>query len=238
VFQNGHLQRHRTLAGSKWPQREGEDQRRRDMQEQMECKLIYNTSSFKWDEQKGFDANSHDGSARVWEDYVKKHPKAKNFRNNGWPIYQEVLNLMPSIAKGANVYYPGASQTSGQPSATPAGTQSPDSDEDEDEEEEEIVWAPTPPCLPSPDCTPPSRAASQTPAPAAFTPSTPVPHPQKCKSSGAAGPQAKRRVSGPEVLQGLDHSMKSFTNVFQQTMAAATAIQSSSAAVPAEVRRG
>ncbi|KAF8815702.1 hypothetical protein BYT27DRAFT_7064918, partial [Phlegmacium glaucopus] len=39
-------------------------------------------SGWVWDDERGANINVH--SASSWEDYVKKHPAAKPFRNKGW----------------------------------------------------------------------------------------------------------------------------------------------------------
>ncbi|KJA13473.1 hypothetical protein HYPSUDRAFT_125539, partial [Hypholoma sublateritium FD-334 SS-4] len=43
---------------------------------------IQAASGWVWDNEKGADINIY--SALSWDDYVKKHPAAKPFRNRGW----------------------------------------------------------------------------------------------------------------------------------------------------------
>lgn len=65
---------------------------------------IQSVSGWVWDDERGADINIH--SASSWDDYVKKHPAAKPFRNKGWAHFAKVALIMPSTASGANVFVP------------------------------------------------------------------------------------------------------------------------------------
>ena len=65
-------------------------------------------SGWAWDDETG--ASITVDSASSWEDYVKKHPEAKPFQNNGWPLFCKVVELMPLTPTGANVFHQSASQ--------------------------------------------------------------------------------------------------------------------------------
>jgi len=65
---------------------------------------IQSVSGWSWDDEKGANINVH--SASSWDDYVKKHPSAKPFRNKGWPHLLKVTLIMPTTASGANVFVP------------------------------------------------------------------------------------------------------------------------------------
>lgn len=43
----------------------------------------------------------------MWEAYCQSHPDAKEFKNQGWPFYDEVKSLMPIELQGKNVCHPG-----------------------------------------------------------------------------------------------------------------------------------
>ncbi|KAF8814352.1 hypothetical protein BYT27DRAFT_7082415 [Phlegmacium glaucopus] len=65
---------------------------------------IKGQSGFKWDDERGADIGPE--SEAVWEAYEKKHKGAAPFRNKGWPWYDQMLPLMPTAPRGANVYQP------------------------------------------------------------------------------------------------------------------------------------
>ncbi|KAF8232030.1 hypothetical protein L208DRAFT_1188222, partial [Tricholoma matsutake] len=44
------------------------------------------------------------GKQQVWDEYVKKHPAAKPYAHKGFPLYNIMAPLMPSLAAGTNVY--------------------------------------------------------------------------------------------------------------------------------------
>jgi len=67
-------------------------------------RAIQEVSGWVWDDETG--ASITPDTASSWEDYVKHHPEAKPFRNKGWPHFDQVSLLMPSLAVGANVYHP------------------------------------------------------------------------------------------------------------------------------------
>ncbi|KAI0246949.1 hypothetical protein BJV78DRAFT_1285926 [Lactifluus subvellereus] len=96
-------------------------------------------SGFKWDEKHGVDIDND--SESVWDAYVVKHPNAKPFRNVGWANFAIMQSLMPSCAKGANVFHAGqdgdksasASDNRRQDLLAPVGS------------DPEIEWEATPP---------------------------------------------------------------------------------------------
>ena len=49
--------------------------------------------------------------ASSWDDYVKKHPEAKPFRNKGWIHLRKFVDIMPSSTSSTNVFHPSASQS-------------------------------------------------------------------------------------------------------------------------------
>ncbi|KAF8493759.1 hypothetical protein F5888DRAFT_1617695, partial [Russula emetica] len=65
--------------------------------------LLKEQSGFAWDELKG--ATITVESEPVWRAYVLKYPKASPFRNKGWPHYDDMMPLMPTMAKGLNVFH-------------------------------------------------------------------------------------------------------------------------------------
>jgi hypothetical protein len=65
---------------------------------------IQSVSGWVWDEKTG--ASITADSASSWDDYVKKHPGAKPFRNKGWVHFTKVALIMPSTASGSNVFHP------------------------------------------------------------------------------------------------------------------------------------
>ena len=106
------------------------------------------------------------------DDFYQKYPKASPFQNKGWPYYNSMMSLMPTTAKGLNVFHPGQvvpdnkhDDVSG-PSRDLETNEEPDVEagighieshgqtpvEDVDRGDELIHWLPTPPprnCSPS-----------------------------------------------------------------------------------------
>ncbi|KAK0235160.1 hypothetical protein EDD85DRAFT_739700, partial [Armillaria nabsnona] len=62
---------------------------------------LLDASRFHWDEKTG--ASITPESEHVWEAYCQSHPDAKEFKNQGWPFYDEVKSLMPIELQGKNV---------------------------------------------------------------------------------------------------------------------------------------
>ena len=68
--------------------------------------VIQSVSSWDWDDKTG--ASITVNTASSWDDYVKKHPKAKPFRNSGWMHFNKVTLIMPATPAGAHVFHPTA----------------------------------------------------------------------------------------------------------------------------------
>ncbi|KAF8877642.1 hypothetical protein BD779DRAFT_1389539, partial [Infundibulicybe gibba] len=62
---------------------------------------IKNRSGGHWSDETG--ASITPLSASSWDDYVVKHPQAKQFRNQGWVHLHDVEQLMPSTPRGKHV---------------------------------------------------------------------------------------------------------------------------------------
>ncbi|KAF8157391.1 hypothetical protein BJ912DRAFT_867326, partial [Pholiota molesta] len=69
-------------------------------------RAIQSVSGWVWDNKMGASINADTASS--WDDYVKKHPGAKQFRNKGWKHFAQVALNMPSTSMGANIFYPTA----------------------------------------------------------------------------------------------------------------------------------
>ncbi|KAJ7892701.1 hypothetical protein B0H13DRAFT_1886588 [Mycena leptocephala] len=67
---------------------------------------IKGVSGFSWSDEHG--ANISAASQGAWDAWVAVNPKAARFRNKGWPFYDLLAPLMPSKAKGGNVFRAGA----------------------------------------------------------------------------------------------------------------------------------
>ncbi|KAH9013691.1 hypothetical protein EDB85DRAFT_2157997 [Lactarius pseudohatsudake] len=65
---------------------------------------IKSQSGFTWSDEQG--ATIGPESTSVWEVYVKKKPGAEHFRNKGWGHFYKVQHLMPSNARGQNIFRP------------------------------------------------------------------------------------------------------------------------------------
>jgi hypothetical protein len=61
-------------------------------------------------------------NASSWDEYIHKYPKAKPFRNKGWPYFQRIALIVPSKAKGAHVYYPSLAPAISSTPSTPSTT--------------------------------------------------------------------------------------------------------------------
>lgn len=89
-------------------------------------RAIQEVSGWHWDDRTG--ASINPDTASSWDDYVKHHPNAKPFRNNGWVHLQKMSLIMPSSTPGANVYHAAVAPPptpSASPSTTPAPSASP-----------------------------------------------------------------------------------------------------------------
>ncbi|RXW11640.1 hypothetical protein EST38_g14215 [Candolleomyces aberdarensis] len=63
---------------------------------------IRNRSGWTWDNDKG--ANIGEDRARDWNEFIKKVPYAKPFRNKGWKHLRKVDQLMPATLHGTHVF--------------------------------------------------------------------------------------------------------------------------------------
>ncbi|KAF8209046.1 hypothetical protein K438DRAFT_1754098 [Mycena galopus ATCC 62051] len=70
---------------------------------------IMTISGWNWDPKKGVNVTPETRSS--WDDWVKKNKGSGRFRNKGWPHYDRLLLLMPSKAKGGNVFRAGTAST-------------------------------------------------------------------------------------------------------------------------------
>ncbi|KDR65022.1 hypothetical protein GALMADRAFT_82385 [Galerina marginata CBS 339.88] len=109
-------------------------------------RAIQLVSGWVWDDDTG--ASITADSASSWDDYVKKHPEAKPFRNKGWRHFNKVALIMPSTAAGANVFHPTAGPStpdddsdravSPEPTPPPASSDSSDPPDHGDSDEDEV----------------------------------------------------------------------------------------------------
>ncbi|KAF8808362.1 hypothetical protein BYT27DRAFT_7096815 [Phlegmacium glaucopus] len=101
-------------------------------------------SGWVWDDDTGASITAN--SASSWDDYVKKHPEAKPFRNKGWKHFNKVASIMPFTPACAHVFYPitGAptpiddSDRLSSPEPTPPPASSSDSQDLDDSDNEEV----------------------------------------------------------------------------------------------------
>ncbi|KAK7458104.1 hypothetical protein VKT23_010011 [Stygiomarasmius scandens] len=71
------------------------------------CEIILDIKSMSgwtWSDETGASIGTE--NAALWNSYIKKNPSAKPFRNKGWKFFHTVNNLLPSKAKGTNVFRP------------------------------------------------------------------------------------------------------------------------------------
>lgn len=123
-----------------------------------ECLLVMalkRLSGIQWDETLGFNvgatSNRSEGTAlEIFEEYILKNPKAAKFKRKGFPLYEAIFDLLPSKARGANVFRP--SQTQPTPStskqsygADNLGSESSSDEEGEDEPVPTQEWPASPP---------------------------------------------------------------------------------------------
>jgi len=97
-----------------------------------------------WDDETGATINIHTASS--WDDYVLKHPEAKPFHNNGWPLFHKMEVLMPATVAGANVFHvaaaPPAIPQASAPPAIPQPCSTPSTDSNDDSEGPSAVEEP------------------------------------------------------------------------------------------------
>ena len=65
---------------------------------------IKEVSGWHWDDETG--ASITVDTASSWDDYIKKHPAAKPFRNRGWVHLQRMTDIMPLTVSGSHVFHP------------------------------------------------------------------------------------------------------------------------------------
>ncbi|KAF5312245.1 hypothetical protein D9619_003790 [Psilocybe cf. subviscida] len=103
-------------------------------------------SGWSWDDNTGASIDVHTASS--WDDYARRHPDARPFRNKGWVHFRKMEMLMPATVAGANVYHassaasepvdndpgsPSSSNEDAEPNLSqPVGTPRNDSPEPED----------------------------------------------------------------------------------------------------------
>ncbi|EIW59829.1 uncharacterized protein TRAVEDRAFT_167386 [Trametes versicolor FP-101664 SS1] len=113
------------------------------------------TSGFAWSEERGADIGIEDEA--IWEAYIKKNPKADQFKNKGWSLYEAVDRIIPDKVKGKNLF--AASQApvpNPQSSDDPEGATSDTEGTDESPSQEgplrsaPYVPPPAPPAPPAP----------------------------------------------------------------------------------------
>jgi len=100
-------------------------------------RTIQSVSGWVWDDNTG--ASITIDSALSWDDYVKKHPKAKPFRNNGWMHFNKVALIMWSTPAGAHIFHPTVRASTpddvGDPLSSPEPTPPPVSSDPRDGED-------------------------------------------------------------------------------------------------------
>ncbi|KAJ7032800.1 hypothetical protein C8F04DRAFT_1184750 [Mycena alexandri] len=64
--------------------------------------LIINTSGWTWSHEHGVTVDPSTQGA--WDAFVKQYPDAARFKNEGWAYYELMAPLMPTKAKGGNVF--------------------------------------------------------------------------------------------------------------------------------------
>ncbi|KAJ3791812.1 hypothetical protein GGU11DRAFT_694227, partial [Lentinula aff. detonsa] len=52
-------------------------------------------------------------TSNSWDKFVAHYPKAKPFRNDGWPFLEKMEHLIPYKPKGTNIYRPARGRTTG-----------------------------------------------------------------------------------------------------------------------------
>ncbi|CDO78294.1 hypothetical protein BN946_scf184685.g3 [Trametes cinnabarina] len=64
----------------------------------------YGTSGFTWSEEMGADIGIEDEA--IWEAYVKKNPRADQFKHKGWPLFEAVDSIIPVKVKAKFIFAP------------------------------------------------------------------------------------------------------------------------------------
>ncbi|KAJ3007619.1 hypothetical protein NUW54_g3478 [Trametes sanguinea] len=62
------------------------------------------TSGFTWSEERGADIGIEDEA--IWEAYVKRNPKADQFKHKGWPLFEAVDSIIPVKVKAKFIFAP------------------------------------------------------------------------------------------------------------------------------------
>ncbi|CDO69914.1 hypothetical protein BN946_scf184884.g73 [Trametes cinnabarina] len=168
-------------------------------------------SGLTYNEEKG--AGITEDMEEIWAAYIKSHPDASPFKNRGFVHYPSMQPLMPTKAKGSNVFRAGHVQPS--QAAEDQGdeneamnddeTQPADEDEEEDDEDDDVVILPTTP------------ASSQ-----------------KRKSAVPHGASTKKaRVSqGAQALQAVGEKLDDFNTILRSLVALESQEPASSGPIP------
>ncbi|KAF8227349.1 hypothetical protein L208DRAFT_1039917, partial [Tricholoma matsutake] len=56
----------------------------------------------QWNDEKGMDIGINEKDA--WNAYCTKHEKAKTYTHKGFPLYQLMLGLMPTLGQGTHAF--------------------------------------------------------------------------------------------------------------------------------------
>ncbi|KIM80437.1 hypothetical protein PILCRDRAFT_9617 [Piloderma croceum F 1598] len=155
----------------------------------------------------------------TWKIYLTAHPRAKPFSNKGFPLYDQMVPLMPSLTKGTHAFWP-SQQTIGVGINEPAvpvdhGSMGPPELPNDSDKE-----------LP-PQSTPPQQTSAALSSTTASITSS-----HKCKhaalvsvseslrsSSFRSGPsEKKQRGSGVAVLSGIKDSIDEFKTIMHSGM--------------------
>ncbi|KAH9021496.1 hypothetical protein EDB85DRAFT_2152307 [Lactarius pseudohatsudake] len=175
---------------------------------------IKSQSGFTWSDEQG--ATIGPESTSVWEVYVKKKPGAERFRNKGWGHFYKVQRLMPSNARGQNIFRP-----SQEIPIDPRLLEGQDAGViDRDSNKSFSDWEKTPP--PSP-----SRASTSTAildyslVPATRLTSTslkrrsPTSEPGSAASASTGRAPIRQRLTGAGALHGISSGLVEFNSIFR-----------------------
>ncbi|KAF8060684.1 hypothetical protein FPV67DRAFT_1673535 [Lyophyllum atratum] len=178
-------------------------------------------SGFSWDDELGASIGPH--NLTVWEAYVTRKPPARNFANSGWVHFHDVHRLLPSRARGMNVFRPSQSQPEAPNDAAAAGaSQDVDGVSQETLERPISNWSPTP----SPErelqarqpTPPPDQPVSpQAPLVLPFTPA-PLKRKESALSASSTHGQKQPRLSGAVGLHGIAAGFADFNETFRASV--------------------
>ncbi|KAF7358198.1 Myb-like domain-containing protein [Mycena venus] len=192
-----------TAIGTKW----GQIRKIFEAILQMKQKAYPGASGWTYTDEGGF--NVTDETQDAWENFSKAHPVFKPFATSGWVHFRTVDEIMPSRARGRFVFSAGSTQ--------PVMEDAPSQPQSQDDDDTRL---PATTCQPPAPSAPPA-ASQHTPTPSVSGTPAPASTRKRPLSQEVDSPWSNKRsrVTGPESILALSHSVAGVGNVIESVFA-------------------